>query len=72
MFDSLTTDSRANWLFQSEFLRFVSGKMRFCPSERKPRVNAVFSGRIRRTAPERGCVEDQPQQLRKTSLLEYA
>ena len=46
--------------------------MRFCPSERKPRVNAVFSGRIRRTAPERGCVEDQPQQLRKTSLLEYA
>jgi hypothetical protein len=22
--------------------------------------------------PERGCVEDQPQPLRKTSLLEYA
>jgi hypothetical protein len=51
MFDSLTTDSRANWLFQSEFLRFAPGEMRFCPSERKPRVNAVFSGRIRRTAP---------------------
>jgi hypothetical protein len=24
------------------------------------------------TVPERGCVEDQPQQLRKTSLLKYA
>jgi hypothetical protein len=26
----------------------------------------------RALAPERGCVKDQPQQLRKTSLLEYA
>jgi hypothetical protein len=25
-----------------------------------------------RTPPERGCVENQPQPLRKTSLLEYA
>jgi hypothetical protein len=28
--------------------------------------------RIHALPPERGCVEDQPQQLRKTSLLEYA
>jgi len=30
------------------------------------------TGRIQALPPEHGCVEDQPQQLRKTGLLEYA
>jgi hypothetical protein len=30
------------------------------------------TGFIRALHPERGCVEDQPQQLRKTGRLEYA
>jgi len=29
-------------------------------------------GACRALTPERGCVEDQPQQLRKTGLLKYA
>jgi hypothetical protein len=33
---------------------------------------ATRIGRIRALPPERGCVADQPQQLRKTSLLKYA
>jgi hypothetical protein len=45
------------------------------PSERFGNVNFSLSASIRahpRTAPERGCVEDQPQQLGKTGLLQYA
>ena len=42
-----------------------------------PMVNLIANkqaskGRIRALPPERGCVEEQPQQLRKTSLLKYA
>jgi hypothetical protein len=37
------------------------------------RVSTPFSaGASGALPPERGCAEDQPQQLRKTSLLEYA
>jgi hypothetical protein len=41
--------------------------------DREQRLGAAAGcgGAHSRTAPERGCVEDQPQPLRKTSLLEY-
>jgi hypothetical protein len=44
------------------------------PPERSKRrnVSPLPNGCICALPPERGCVVDQPQQLRKTSLLKYA
>jgi hypothetical protein len=36
-----------------------------------PGLTLSFFGAHPRTAPERGCVADQPQQLRKTGRTEY-
>jgi hypothetical protein len=54
------------------------GKTIFCMQnhtirrEKTSNANSGHRGRIRALPSGRGCVVDQPQQLRKTNLLKYA